>query len=164
MNHPIFFRKILPGFLAALASAVFAGCIFEVPITLTPTRKVDEKLLGNWVSVKGREKMNVRKLDESVYIISYDGELYRAFHSDVDGVPFISAQDLNRKERKYTYVSYRLADDGERLTLRLVNPDVISAETQSVADVQARLRQEADNQELFTDEPVEFAKEKEDAP
>lgn len=161
MNRSALLPRTAVGLLALLGSVAFPGCIFEVPITVTPTRKVDERLPGNWSGPKAGEKMNVRKLDDSGYIISFEGELFRAFHTDLDGVPYVSVQDLNHKERKYWYVDYRLSDDGQRLTLRAVNTDVIPAGTQAVADVQALLRQQADHRELFIEERFEFTKEKE---
>jgi hypothetical protein len=73
----------------------------------------------------------------------------------------MSVQDLNRKERKYAYFKYRLEEDGG-LVIRVVNPERVSQETQSVADVQALLRQHADEQDLFLDEISRFTKEARD--
>jgi len=67
------------------------------------------------------EKMKVRKLDDSVYIVYYDGDLFRAYHSDIGETPFASVQDLNSNDRKYAYVVWKLSDDGKHLSLRSVN-------------------------------------------
>ena len=77
-------RNITVAIVAVLCCFVISGCDYEVPITAGPTRKLDERLLGNWISKDGKEKMKVRRLDDSTYIGSYDGDLFRAFHSDVD--------------------------------------------------------------------------------
>jgi hypothetical protein len=45
--------------------------------------------------------MKVRRLDDSVYIVYYDGDLFRAYHSDIEKTPFISVQDLNSSDRQY---------------------------------------------------------------
>lgn len=62
----------------------FSACQYEVPITSSPTRKVQEQLLGNWTSSDGKEKLKLRRLDDSIYIVYYDGDLFRAYHSDVE--------------------------------------------------------------------------------
>jgi hypothetical protein len=147
------------GVAICLGMLAFAACQYEVPITQSPTRKVQEQLLGNWVSLDGKENMRVRRLDDSTYIVYYDGDLYRAYHSDVGGTPFVSVQDLNSNDRKYAYVIWKLSDDAKSLTLRTVNDKVISKETKDSAKVVALLTKNAGNPELFREE-IEFRKEK----
>jgi hypothetical protein len=103
--------------------------------------------------------MRVRRLDESTYVLYYDGDLFRAYHSDVAEMPFASVQDLNSNDRKYAYVIWKLSDDGKRLTLRNVNNKVIPKETRDSAAVTAFLTKNARNSELFGEE-IEFRKEK----
>ncbi len=98
----------------------------------------------------------MRKLDDSVY---YDGDLFRAYHSDIAETPFASVQDLNSNDRKYAYVIWKLSDDGKRLTLRNVNNKVIPKETRDSAAVAALLTKNLRNPELFGEE-IEFRKEK----
>ena len=144
--------------LSAVVCVCVSGCNYEVPITLSPTRKVQEQLLGNWVSLDGKENMRVRRLDDSTYVVYYDGDLFRAYHSDVVEMPFASVQDLNSNDRKYAYVVWNLSDDGKRLTLRSVNK-VIPKETKDSGTVAALLTKNAHNPELFGEE-IEFRKEK----
>src|SRR5215813_7653982 len=99
-------RKLTVALVAMLSCVVFSACDYDVPITSGPTRKLDERLLGNWGSKDKKEKMKVRSLDDSIYIGSYDGDLFRAFHSDVAGTSFISAQNIDSAERKYAYLTY----------------------------------------------------------
>ena len=82
MKRNTFIQKAVIGMMTLLRSLIFIGCEYEVPITSAPTRKIDEKLLGDWVSKDGKDKMKVRRLDDSIYIISYNGDLAKAFHSD----------------------------------------------------------------------------------
>src|SRR6266513_6510162 len=49
----------------------------------------------DWVSLDGKENMRVRRLDDSTYVVYYDGDLFRAYHSDVAEIPFATVQDLN---------------------------------------------------------------------
>jgi hypothetical protein len=111
------------------------------------------------VSTDGKEKMKVRRLDDSIYIVSYDGDLFRAFHSDVAKTPFISVQDIDSADRKYTYLTYKLSDDGQRLVLRAVKTEVVPSETKDPVSVQKLLEKNLRNPELLGDEG-RFIKEK----
>lgn len=147
------------GVAICLGTLILTGCQYEVPITQSPTRKVQEQLLGNWVSLDGKEDMRVRRLDDSTYIVYYDGDLFRAYHSDVAGTPFVSVQDLNSNDRKYAYMVWKLSEDGKTLKLRSVTDKVISKETKDSSKMAALLTKNADNPELFGEE-IEFRKEK----
>ena len=93
-------RKFTLGIVAAVCCFAFSGCVYEVPITSKPTRKLDERLLGNWTSKDGKNKMKVVRLDDSNYIVSYNGDLFRAYHSDVAKTPFVSVQILDSAKAK----------------------------------------------------------------
>jgi len=120
---------------------------------------VQEQLLGNWVSLDGKENMRVRRLDDSTYVVYYDGDLFRAYHSDVAETPFATVQDLNSSDRKYAYIIWKLSDDGKNLRVRSVNDKVVPKETKDSAAVAALLTKNARNPELFGEE-IEFRKEK----
>ncbi len=145
--------------LGMLFLFVVAACQYEVPITAQPTRKVDEQLLGNWVSADGKEQLRVRRLEDAVYVLYYDGDLFRAFHSDLDGMPFVSVQDLNSPDRKYAYLVWNLSADGRELNLRSVQTTVIPKETNDRARIQKLLTENRRNPELLG-EAIEFRKEK----
>ena len=147
------------GVAISLCSLAFTACQYDVPITSAPTRKVQKPLLGDWTSPDGKEKLKLRRLDDSVYIVYYDGDLFRAYHSDVAEIPFASVQDINSSDRKYAYVIWKLSDDGKHLSLRNVSDKVISKETKDSAAVVALLTKNAKNPDLFGEE-IEFRKEK----
>jgi hypothetical protein len=155
----VFNQRLVFGVAVCLCILAFTACEYEVPITPSPTRKVQEQLLGDWTSADGKEKMKVRRLDDSVYIVYYDGDLFRAYHSDVVETPFVSVQDLNSNDRKYAYAAWKLSDDGKRLSLRNVNRKVVPKETKDSATVVALLTKNVRNHELFGEE-IEFRKEK----
>ncbi|HEY9419572.1 MAG TPA: hypothetical protein VIP49_05235 [Candidatus Udaeobacter sp.] len=92
-------RSLGFGVAICLCILVFNACQYEVPITSSPTRKVQEQLLGNWVSLDGKENMRVRRLDDSTYVVYYDGDLFRAYHSDIGEMALASVQDLNSNDR-----------------------------------------------------------------
>ena len=154
----MFNQRLVFGVAVCLCILAFTACEYEVPITPSPTRKVQEQLLGNWISLDGKENMRVRRWDDSTYIVYYDGDLFRAYHSDVADTPFVSVQDLNSNDRKYAYVIWKLSDDGKGLSLRSVNK-LIPKETKDSAMVAALLTKNARNPELFGAE-IEFRKEK----
>jgi len=143
----------------SLCTLLFTSCQYDVPITSGPTRKVQERLLGDWTSDDGKEHMNVRRLDENTYVLYYDGDLFRAYHSDVAETPFATVQDLNSNDRKYAYVIWKLSDDGKFLRLRNVNDKVVPKDTKDSAAVVALLTKNARNPDLFGEE-IEFRKEK----
>ena len=145
--------------MIGLCVLAFTACQYEVPITSAPSQKVQEQLLGNWRSTDGKEELKLRRLDDGVYIVYYDGDLFRAYHSDVADTPFATIQDLNSSERKYAYVIWKLSDDGKNLRLRNVNEKVVPKGTRDSATVVALLTKNAGNPELFGEE-IEFKKEK----
>ena len=140
--------------IAAACSLCLSGCDgdYAVPITASPSRKIDQRLLGNWIAKGGTEKLKVRKFDDSNYIVLYDGDLYRAYHSDVGKTSFVSAQEIDSAGRKYVYLAYKLSDDGQQLDLRAVEDKVIPKETKDVASVQKLLKKNLQNSQLFGDE------------
>ncbi len=99
----------------------------------------------------------MRGLDEGFYVVYYDGDLFRVYHSDAADIAFVSVQDLNSKDRTYAYVVWKLSDDGKHLSLRNVNDKVIPKETKDSAIVVALLSKNAHNPELFGEE-IEFRK------
>lgn len=147
------------GVAICLCTLAFTACQYDVPVTSSPTRKVEQGLLGDWISLDGKENMKVRRLDDNTYVVYYDGDLFRAYHSDLAETPFASIQDLNSNDRKYTYVIWKLSDDGKRLSLRNVNDKVIPKETSDSSTVVALLTKNAGNPELFGEE-IEFKKQK----
>jgi hypothetical protein len=120
---------------------------------------VQERLLGDWTSADGKDKLKLRRLDDSIYIVYYDGDLFRAYHSDVADTPFASVQDINSNDRKYAFVVWKLSDDGKHLSLRNVSDKVIPKETKDSAAIVALLKKNARNPDLFGEE-IEFSREK----
>jgi hypothetical protein len=126
---------------AALLALV--ACNYDVPLTTRPTRPVDSRLVGKWSLAPDKDEHLIS------YAIFYDGDLYRAYHSDVAGLPLISVQNLNDSERKYLYVAWSLPEDGKRLTLRSVSTDVIPPATKSRAAIVKLIAQNRENPKLL---------------
>ena len=161
MNTTRVYRKLTLATVAVVCCLICLGCEgdYAVPITSGPTRTIDRRLLGNWVSKDGADKMRVRSFDDSNYIVSVNDDLYRAFHSDVGTTSFISAQEIDSAGRKYAYLVYRLSEDGKRLYVRVVNTKVIPKTAKNSLTVQRLLKTHLRNSELFEDE-TEFVNKK----
>ncbi|MGZ5476395.1 MAG: hypothetical protein ACXW29_08735 [Thermoanaerobaculia bacterium] len=143
---------------------VLIGCEYDVPITAKPTREIEASLLGDWTSTDWTDKdckdqMKARKYDESSYIVSNNGDLYRAWHSDVAGTTFLTVQNLDSADRKYSYFAWSLSDGGKRLTLQRVNSDLIPKETRDSATVVKILQANSGSSQLF-EETTRFTRKK----
>ncbi|HEY4299876.1 MAG TPA: hypothetical protein VGM73_03310 [Candidatus Didemnitutus sp.] len=153
----------LAAFVSATAALVLAGCDYSVPLTPAPTRKIERPLLGVWQSRdKDSDKddlITVREWDPSSYIVLIDHDIYRVFHSDLAGLNLISAQDINSKERKYSYFAWRLSAVGNELTLLPVNIEVIPPATKDSAALQKLFWKNRDNPKLFRP-PLIFVRQK----
>ncbi len=140
---------------------VFCGCLYNVPITDKPMRKIDERLLGDWIGKSEEDgetvKMKVAKLDDYNYVVYFDHDLYRAYHSDVENTPLLSVQDLDTKEQKYSYSSWEMRADGT-LIGRTVNDKIVPDETKDSATVQQLLKKNLTNPKLFG-KPMKFTRE-----
>ncbi len=145
-------HKFMRAVVALLCMVGTGGCIYDVPITADPTRNVEEKLLGEWVSKDGKNKLKVRRLDDSHYILSVNGYLFRAYHSDVTGTPFASVQEIETRERRYAYVTWRLSEDAGHLRWRAVSRKVVLQGISDEAAVRALLEKNLDNAALYEDE------------
>ena len=150
-------RKFIPLVIAATAWLALSGCVYDVPITPKPTAKVDARLLGNWTSQDGKTKMQVAKFDDSNYVLLYDGQLYRAWESDVAGTPFFSVENLDSTKTddayKFAYTSWKIAADGT-LHGRSVNDKIVPDSTTSSAAVRKLLKDNLKNPDLLGDEVV----------
>jgi len=151
--------------LLVVTSLLVTGCLYDFPLTTKPTRKVEPALLGDWVSFdkddQKLERMSVRKLDDSTYVVALDNDIYRAFHSDYAGVTLLSVQNLQSggDEGKYVYYRYALAADHEHLSLWGVSNHIVPEETKTQADAQGLIRANLNNPKLYGDE-IAFTRKK----
>ena len=150
-------RMLGLGFIAAIFAALIVGCEYDVPITSGPTEKVNDRLIGNWVSENGADTIKIRRFDDYTYVAAYNGHLFRAYHSGLDSTPFVSAEDVDWASRKYCYRTWTLSPDGARLTLHSINAKLVSRDIKDLTEIQALLRKNLGNPELFIDE-IQFNK------
>jgi hypothetical protein len=161
---PMKSNLFLPGLLGA-ACLLLSACNYDFPLTSQPTRPIEPGLLGNWVSYdQDAQKilpMSVRRLDDTTFVVSLDGDLYRAFHSDFAGLTLLSIQNLQpgSDAGKYSYYRYALQPDGDHLSLWGVNPKVIPEETKSQGEAQQLIKANLANPKLFVAE-MQFTRKK----
>lgn len=155
--------KIIPAFATLLATAglLLSGCNYDIPLTAKPTRKLDLRLLGDWVSVEKdnaeEEQMHVRQFDDFTFVASIDKDIYRAFHSDFAGTAFLSVQDINGTDRLYLYMTYEFSADGKQLTLRTVSTKAVPEETRGRGALQKLIKRQLTNPKLLGD-PLVFTR------
>ena len=137
-----------------VCTLLLVSCHYDVPLTAEPTRAADARLAGTWTMVAPEqgEKMDIRLYDDRHYVIAYGGDLYRAFHSDVAGMPLMSVQNLNDDERKWVFLEWKLSEDRKRLTIRVVRTEVVPPAGRD-ALVKA-IEANRDNPKLFGEEAV----------
>lgn len=153
---PFVTRRFTLAVASVLCVLGVSGCIYQVPVTAEPTRNIDERLLGEWLSKDGKNKLKVRRLDDAYCVVSLNGLLFRAYHSDVAGIPFASVQEIETPDRKYTYVMWTLSEGGERLKWRAISRKVVPDDIDSPAAVQALLEKNLKNPALYEDEQEYF--------
>jgi hypothetical protein len=147
----------LAALLVPALALLAAACTYEAPLTAEPTRRVEPRLLGAWEARDGDrvEHLDVRRYDDRHYVLSYEGELFVAHHSDFADRPFVSVRSLEGEgEGKYAYVVWRLSPDGKELRLRAVQEKVLPAKGTDPAAMQKALRPKLADPALLGEEIV----------
>ncbi|MFZ5493916.1 MAG: hypothetical protein ACOZE5_01080 [Verrucomicrobiota bacterium] len=134
---------------------LLAGCDCTVPLTSSPTRKIEERALGDWVGEgKDAGSLQLRRFDDLTYIAVIDRDAYRVYHSDFANLPFTSVQDLNSTERKYCFYTWRLSPDGNQLVLRRLSSKVIPEDAPDIATLQQHVTRNLGDPHLLDEEVV----------
>jgi hypothetical protein len=142
--------QALPGlFSTLLACLTFSGCEYECPITTAPTRPVEQKLIGNWQSADGKDLLRIRAFDESNYAVTYNGDLYRAHHSDFAQTAFVSVRYLGPDNRKFALATWSLTKSDQSLQLRVVSSKIVAKEMPNAPALQKELLKKISDPALF---------------
>ncbi len=148
-------------FLLLCSAFLITSCVYEFPITVEPARKIDPQLIGNWLAEKPEDDVEIRKFDDSHYVLRSGGKLYRAYFSEVNGVTFANIQTIDPvepKERKYWFVAYELLDDGMKLVVRSVNQSVVPEAAKSSQEIEKLIADNLKNPQLFNAEKATYRK------
>lgn len=148
-------------FVAILLVFLFGSCIYEAPLTEMPTRKIDERLIGDWVSVEEKPSViQIRKFDDSNFILIDGGTVYRVFHSDFEGINFLSLQNLETNgssARKFAFIDYRF-EHPNRVRARAVNKEVVPESLRTSSELQKSLRDHLKDPQLFKKEEIVYTR------
>jgi hypothetical protein len=153
--------------LILLASLLLVGCDFTVPLVTTPAIEIDKSVLGLW-EAKGDdgkiEQLTVLALDKNEYLVSYpsaskDGMFARACLCRADNRTLIQLAWIGNASGKpmddnriYQFLSYTVSDD--KLTVRLLNSEVVNKDATSSQDLTKSIAANRDNPALFREAAV----------
>lgn len=135
--------------VAVLGVLTLSGCEYDVPLTAKPTRAIESKLIGDWRSPDGKDLMKIRQLDDTSYAVTYNGDLYRAHHTETGGQPWVSVLHLDPSNRKYSFLTWTLTGDARGLRLRVVSSKVVSKELADSTALQRALEKNSSHPALF---------------
>lgn len=154
-------RCLLP-LACAAALLLLAGCEVDFPLTARPTRPVESRLTGDWVSADRTTRLLIRPWDATTYVAVIDDDIYRAFHTDHAGLPLIAAQEFDPAAGQFVHLVWKLSDDGERLTLRVLRDEVLRDSSANRAALQRAIEQNRDHPDALLLESLEFQRRKKD--
>ena len=123
--------------------------------------KSTNDLIGDWVSVEEKPSViQVRKFDDSNFILIDGGTVYRVFHSDFEGINFLSLQNLETSgssARKFAFIDYRF-EQPNRVRARAVNKEVVPESLRTTSELQKSLRDHLKNPQLFNKEEIVYTR------
>ncbi len=127
-----------PLLVALLLTVFLSGCIYEVPVSLTPSREIDRTVLGAWEYGEEREtKLQITEADAHYYTISIRppkggfinvGQMdFRAHHTKVAELDIVNVQLIDpttKKPGKWALLSYT-HPDADTIRIRLIDERVV---------------------------------------
>ena len=146
---------------AILIALLLSSCIYDAPLTESPTRKIDERLIGDWVSVEEKPSViQIRKFDDRNFVLIDGGNVYRMFHSDLEGINFLSLQNLETNgdsARKFAFIDYRF-EQPDRVRARAINKSVIPDSLRTTSVLQQSVRDHLKDAQLFNKEEIVYTR------
>jgi hypothetical protein len=153
--------------LIMLACGLLAGCDYTVPLVTTPEIEIDKSVLGLWQTSteNGKtEQLLVLPLDKNEYLVSYpantnDGMFARACLCRTGDKTLVQLNWFGTAEGKlpddnrvYQFLTY--TNTGDRLTIRLLNTDVVSKDVASTKELAKVIAANKDDAKLFKEATV----------
>lgn len=148
--------------LLVLACGLFVGCDYTVPLVTNPETEIDSSVLGLWQSstVDGpTQQLLVLPLDKHEYLVSYPsgakdamfarGCLCRAGDRTLVQLKWLGTAQAKLPEngRVFQFLTYSVT--GERLTVRLLNREVVNKNVTSTAELAKSIVDNRDKPNLF---------------
>jgi hypothetical protein len=153
--------------LIALAAVLLAGCDYTVPLVTTPGIEIDKSVLGLWEATENdgkTEQLAVLPLDKNEYLVSYpnaakDGLFARACLCRTDDKTLVQLKWVGGADGKapddnrvYQFLSYSVS--GDKLTVRMLNTDVVKGDVASTKDLAKAIADNRNNPKLFNEATV----------
>jgi len=127
-----------PLFLVLLSLTALAGCFYEAPVSLTPSRDIDRTVLGTWEYGEERgTKLQITEADAQHYALTIRapkggfinvGQMdFRAHHTKVASLDIVNVQLIDpktKKPSKWALLSYT-HPDADTIRIRLINERVV---------------------------------------
>lgn len=119
---------------APLLALFLGGCIYEAPVSLTPSREIDRSLLGLWDSERRTgNQLQISEADPHHYTISripssndlIKGPMgFLAHHTKVGDVDIVNAVLIHPKGDRWLLLSYT-HPDADTIRIRFINDKVV---------------------------------------
>lgn len=146
---------------------LLAGCDYTVPLAKSPKLELDRAVVGLWQSTDpdGKvEQLLVLPLNERQYLVGYPsgsrntmfarGCLWRRGDLTLVQLDWFGTAEgkIPDDKRTFQFLSYRV--EGGTLRVRLLNPEVVSRETDSSSALARSIAEHAADPKLFREEMV----------
>lgn len=153
--------------LMGLACAVLAGCDYTVPLVKAPKAEIDRAVIGQWQKsgADGRsESLLVLPLSQQEYLVvfpalSKDSLFARGCIWHREALTLVQLDwfgtahgKLPEDHRTFQYASFTIK--GDSMTVRLLNPEVVTKDVASSDALAKAIIDNKDNPKLFRDEMV----------
>lgn len=156
-------KPLLPLFVCLL----LVGCDFTVPLVETPTLDIDKSAIGAWEKPKAggqAERLLVLPLGKQEYLVSYTGNGIDSIYArgclcKAADATLVQLQWIGNSKgappddgRIYQFASFTVT--GNQLSLRLLNPEVVSRDLKSAAALTKEIVDNKANPSLFREAMV----------
>lgn len=145
---------------------LLGGCQFESPLTSEHRIVIDPAVLGLWELEQdsghtGRnEQVMILKFSDTEYLVHYpiagnDEAYYRGYAVDLGGISCVQLQIIGNakgpvgqdEKKPYAVVTYQR--DGDRLTIKLLNTDLLGDDVHTPEELKAAFLKNKNNKRLF---------------
>ena len=146
--------------------AVLAGCDYDVKLVDTPNVPVNKALAGSWELATENptdiDRMDITLLSENEYKIVWHMDAEKSLHAracicnsadlKLIQITWLGAEpDFTMGDMHvYQYAAYDL--DGDKLTIRMLNADVVNKKAKTPAELLAAIKANKENPKLFREE------------
>jgi len=150
--------------------ALLAGCDYTVSLVDKPDAEIDRTILGLWQRTNEEAKVEdlvILPLGDKEYMISYPTDSGKAMYARgclarVDDLALVQLTWFGNSDggvpddgKVYQYVTY--AVDGDVLSFRLLNDDVVGKDAAASLGMAAAIREKKGEKDLF-EAPMAFRK------